>query len=64
MELSIGMPQSEHQPWTGVITRSTDDDAIDCAAAFDFDPVTRTGQVAPMPGVSARARGLLGRMSA
>ena len=41
----IGMPQSEHQPWRCVtITRNADDHAIDCAAAFDFDPVTLTGR--------------------
>jgi hypothetical protein len=35
MELSIGMPQSQHQPWTGVVTGNADDHAIDCTSAFE-----------------------------
>jgi hypothetical protein len=35
MELSVGMPQPEHQPWAGVIAGNADHHAIDRAAAFE-----------------------------
>src|SRR5205823_2985599 len=51
VELSIGVPQSEHQPWTLAITRNADHDAIDCPVAFDFYPVTLTRQVPTIPAL-------------
>ena len=51
MELSIGMAQPEHQPWTGVIAGNADDHAIDCAATFDLYPLTLAGQVPPIPAL-------------